>query len=69
MESTLFKNAKFGDKYRTRDGRMAVYIARGKGHLLIFEGHEDVYTFSDAGSFYGDEESKYDIISRWKDTE
>ena len=45
----LFENAKFGDKFRTRDGRMAIYnyhSIRG-WHDIIIEGKGRSYHFAD----------------------
>lgn len=36
MNTDLFKNAKFGDKYRTRMGRIAVFLYKEDGYVYVF---------------------------------
>lgn len=36
MNKKLFKNAKFGDKYKTRDGRTAVFLYQEDSYVYVF---------------------------------
>lgn len=72
----IFEGAKFGDKFLTRDGRIALYLHEctrifGKDcghHLVIFT---DADAYASNGKLWCDkdlkEESEYDIVSRYQE--
>lgn len=64
----IFENAKFGDKFRTRDGRMAIYNGRSiDRYWLIVERHPwNIIGFNSCGRHSGLEED-IDIISEWQE--
>lgn len=80
MEQNIFKNAKFGDKYRTRDGRKAIFL---QFDTIVDEDGKDignlayVYTIQDGEycvNMYGydadinvvpDTNMGYDIVGEW----
>lgn len=64
----LFKNAKFGDKFKTRDGRKAIYNGRSiDRYWLIVEQHPwNLIGFDSCGRHSGLEED-IDIISEWQE--
>lgn len=68
----IFQNAQFGDRYQTRDGRMAIYYQcfnEEKGyHLLVIEPSKDELTdfrsYKEDGTYlYGDRYAD-DIITK-----
>jgi hypothetical protein len=63
----IFENAKFGDKFRTRDGRRAIYgFTVDERHILIVEDFSAVFRFDDSGvSNYPND--KIDIVGKWQD--
>lgn len=70
----IFENAKFGDKFRTRDGRMALFIQTLKSgeirNELCVENKDEgrrYYLYKDDGTFYHLHCDK-DIVSCWQDT-
>lgn len=70
----IFENAKFGDKFRTRDGRMAIFVSQSKygtATLLVqyLKGYE-VFKCNEHGGHPNESESYescYDIVSEWKE--
>lgn len=36
MNQELFKNAKFGDKYKTRSGQTAIFLYKEDGRVYVF---------------------------------
>lgn len=67
----IFENAKFGDKFKTRDGRMALYLENaatyGK-HQLAIDGLAEVfYLISCDDSGICKQNTDFDIVSRWND--
>lgn len=69
--ANIFENAKFGDKFRTRDGRMALYISGGLNlHILYVEGEDEPDDFDRHGLFYysyGGKLTSFDIIGKWEE--
>lgn len=74
----IFENAKFGDKFRTRNGRMAVYYSRTLnyfGFVLIHQkigdlNHACIYEVDCLGEVYHELDKgtdDLDIISKWQD--
>lgn len=68
----IFKNAKFGDKFRTRDGRMVIFHCKDRlySDSYSFFNEDDIFSYSIKGNgrYLGlDKEHKLDIISRWED--
>ena len=68
----LFASAKFGDKYCTRDGRMAIYIKPNYylekpdgSHWMILEHSLITSRYSKCGSLIGSDKCSHDIVSRW----
>lgn len=70
-ECGIFSNTKFGDKFRTRDGRMALYISEELGvHFLYVEGEDELDEFDHHGLFYdsyGGKLTSFDIIDKWQE--
>ena len=67
----IFENAKFGDKFRTRDGRMAIYL--GESHhqeLAVHDGDDyyDVYKdYNSDGTYDANDMKILDIVSEWQE--
>lgn len=72
MKNNIFDNAKFGDRFKTRDGRMAVYrvssqtIGGEDAHFLIVDKSITECAFSDNGLNIGHNHD-LDIVSRWEE--
>ena len=68
----IFENAKFGDRFKTRDGRMAVYrvcsqnLCFEHANFLIVDKEPIEYAFRDNGLNIGNKH-EIDIVSRWKE--
>lgn len=64
----MFENAKFGDKFRTRDGRMAIYNGRRiDDHWLIVERHPfNTIRFNSKGMF-SRIITPIDIVGKWEE--
>lgn len=62
----MFENAKFGDRYRTRDGKLAIFVNRATRHTvtLLTEKFGPEHYRSDGSNVY-DRES--DIVGRWEE--
>ena len=68
---------KFGDKLKTRDGRMAVFLGKGyefaEGFFCPIKGGENSFSImfyrSDGKVFYSAFGNNYDIIGKWEDEE
>lgn len=64
----IFENAKFGDKFKTEDNTMVLYIRFEQGyHIIAFE--EDCYKYDNDGTLYGmkNQPKGYRIVSRWEE--
>lgn len=67
----IFINAKFGDKFKRRDGEIAIYHGYNNGyHWVIFDniqtGCGSNYFYKENGVFRADgKESDYDIIGKY----
>lgn len=67
------KQCKFGDKLRTRDGRMAVFLNELAANIEIYVCviKNDEYNLTEmmyranGKSYYHDESSEFDITCRW----
>lgn len=72
MKNNIFENAKFGDKFRTRDGRKALYVSQNpyanESYVLI-EGYKSAELMQNDGHFWATEGREYkdDIVSRWEE--
>lgn len=60
----IFKNAKFGDCFKTRDGRKAVYLG---DNTCWIEGGETEIGYSRNGLFVYFQEHGIDIVSKWSE--
>lgn len=65
---------KFGDKLRTKDGRMAVFLHKSITHnvyICIIEHNNHSHLkmkFRENGKrYYDNEPSAFDIVSKWKE--
>ena len=66
---------KFGDKLKTRDGRMAVFLSKGNEYIkclaCAIKGEENSFSTMfyrpDGKVFYSAFGNKYDIIGKWED--
>ena len=66
MENKLFENAKFGDRFVTRDGRNALYLSKDEYAMLFaVEGCNCVIACYHDGTMMYPCDSDYDIISRY----
>lgn len=71
----IFENAKFGDKFRTRDGRKAIFIncatERNDVYFKYYCTIEDldgIYeVFDSQGRCHRDSDSPIDIVSEWQE--
>lgn len=63
----IFEGAKFGDRFKTRNGRMAIYgFPEDERHVLIVENFGAVFRYKDNGvSNYPND--KIDIIGKWQE--
>ena len=65
--ANIFENAKFGDKFVTRDGRIAIYAYKHEGrHYLIVEYYEHIFSWNDNGVSDAPVQ-KLDIVSEWQE--
>lgn len=74
---SIFDKAKFGDKFKTRDGRMAVYISHFYEEFRCFEEHGInhklwIKDYSCPLRFYDDGKADFPndgmyIVSRWEE--
>ena len=61
----ILENAYFGELYKTRDGRKAIFI--GNDRCLI-EGEDDYDSYYPTGKWIlSEEENRRDIVSKWED--
>ena len=68
---------KFGDKLKTRDGRMAVFLGKGsefvRGLSCAIKGKENSFSTMlyrpDGKVFYSAFGNNYDIIGKWTEKE
>ena len=66
---------KFGDRLKTRDGRMAVFLGKGyefvQGFASAIKGEENSFSTMfyrpDGKVFHAAFGNKYDIIGKWED--
>ena len=64
--NNLFENAKFGDKFVTRDGRNALYLSKDEYSMLFaVEGCNCIVGCDHDGIMMYPCDSGYDIISRY----
>lgn len=69
----IFENAKFGDKFRTRDGRMAVYICEYPNddtyrYIVHVKGYykSELYCWLGKTNMHA-EDRQYDIVGKWQE--
>lgn len=62
----IFENAKFGYKFKTRDGRLAIYTRKAVDglHYLVPEGSSFTYGYNDDGTLSSKVDSGFDIVSK-----
>ena len=61
----IFEGAKFGDKFKTRDGRTAIYAQAIEGHhYLIPEKSSFTYGYNDDGTLDSKIDVGFDIVSK-----
>lgn len=66
----IFENAKFGDKFRSRDGELNIYVRCFNGelgyHYLLRSDHVAPLPFNDEGSvrFFN---KSLDIVGKWEE--
>ena len=69
--SNIFENAKFGDKFRTRDGKMVLYdqpTTFYKGwYWMVIQDRGTCRYFEDGHILISGEESPLDIIGKWEE--
>lgn len=72
----LFKDAKFGDRFRMRNGEMAVFVKqypKSKDIKFMFLEYVDDYPIDRCLNFYPngrltmERETEFDIIERWEE--
>ena len=52
MNKDLFKNAKFGDKYKTRSGQTAIFLYKEDGRVYVFiNGYRKPTVVAEDGNF------------------
>lgn len=63
----IFENAKFGDRFKTRDGRMAIYLyERGEKHYLIVDTTKNPCPYRCNGKLDLYRQSIFDIVSSFR---
>lgn len=68
MEAKIFKDAKFGDKFRARDGRMAIYWRKlDYYHRLISDELSSSLIVRDDGRLQIGENHNSDIVGEWQE--
>lgn len=62
----IFEGAKFCDKFKTRDGRTAIYTRKTVSglHYLVPEGSSFTYGYDDDGTLHTRVEDGFDIVSK-----
>lgn len=62
----IFEHAKFGDKFKTRDGRIAIYARKAVDgfHYLVPEGSSFTYGYNDDGILSSKVDACFDIVSK-----
>ena len=68
---------KFGDKLRTRDGRMAVFLHKSFVNHEVYicaienleHSHLEMKFWADGKRYYDNELSEFDIVGKWEDGE
>ena len=66
---SMFKEAQFGDLYKTRNGLKAVYLWGKRGYnSIIVEGYTKPMHFDDDGIWYNkyEQENDLDIIGKYE---
>lgn len=66
---------KFGDRLRTRDGRIAIFCGKSQdcGYLLVLEGEIypfmliDNYDIDGICHFFKRADGKFDIVGKWEE--
>lgn len=68
----MFKDAKFGDMFKTRSGLQALYLYKGRDcnnekdvHKLIIIGDDWSNDYNEDGSLWSSEHRELDIVSHW----
>lgn len=71
----IFENAKFGDKFRTRDGRLAIYLSTEYGgnvddkynppFVIVYCVVEERIKYADGGEKYFHNVERYDENGKW----
>lgn len=70
MENNLFKDAKFGDKYVTKDGRMVLFSTDDvTGVFVFYEGVQNAVPYHYDGRPKSSKYSHYcsEIVGKWED--
>lgn len=68
INDNIFKDVKFGDKFKTRDGILAIYWGKVcNDHRLITENLNYSIIVNDEGLMADGEIFAKDIVSRWED--
>lgn len=66
MNENIFANAKFGDKFKMRNGEMAIFVSDYNGYVLASERYWPITCHSDGVSLHREET---DIVGRWEDND
>lgn len=63
----IFEGARFGDRFKTRDGSMAVFSYRDEvANVCIVQNYERFWAFTDFGQCITNDRG-LDIVSRWEE--
>lgn len=67
----IFKKARFGDKFVTRNGRLVVFLGKSQfrhdSYEVKIEGESICRTYRSDGSYFDFGQCDGDIIGRWKE--
>lgn len=71
MEKNIFENAKFGDKFRTRDGRMMLYLRQmpdNSDFHEVLDSDINIEHFHSNGQYSENYPFPCDIVSEWQES-
>ncbi len=64
----IFENVKFGDKFKTRDGRLAIFIRHDDFDMFFhLEGDRTSIRYFKDGKWLSFRDTIYDIVARWNE--
>lgn len=65
----IFEGAKFGDKFKTRDGRMAIFVySDGIANVCVVKNVRAFWAYTDFGECFAPSTRDMDIVGRWDES-